>query len=118
MPGIMSDAAARKRVVVSKTRAAAPGLAMAVLATTFFSTMVLSTAVRADGPAGDACAGGLTPDGKAIYAAVVAAGATSETLKSVTEHETRSLAMGGKIGRGKARDNAVAAGECMKARLK
>jgi hypothetical protein len=71
----------------------------------------------ADAPAGATCAANLTPDGKAIYAVVAAASPTSETLKSVVEHETRSLAVAGKIGRGDARENAVAAGECMKARL-
>jgi hypothetical protein len=35
----------------------------------------------------------------------------------VVEHEARELAMAGKIGRGDARENAVAAGECVKARL-
>jgi hypothetical protein len=38
-------------------------------------------------------------------------------LRSVVEHEARGLAMGGKIGRGDARENALAAGECVKARL-
>ena len=72
---------------------------------------------RADVAAGDTCAGSLTPDGKQIYAAVVAAQPTPETLKSTTEHWTRELAMGGKIGRGSARDNAVAAGECVRLRF-
>jgi hypothetical protein len=86
-------------------------------ATLLLAMAVLATTARADGPAGDACAANLTPDGKAIYAAVVAAQPTLETLKSTTEHWTRELAMGGKIGRGSARDNAVAAGECMRTRL-
>jgi hypothetical protein len=82
-------------------------------------TLVLAMAgpaatARADGPGGSACAANLTPDGKAIYAATVAARPTLETLRSVVEHKTRSVAMADKIGRGEARDNAVAAGECVK----
>jgi hypothetical protein len=82
-----------------------------------FAMALLTTTARADVAAGDTCAGNLTPDGKAIYAAVVAAQPTPETLKSTTEHWTRELAMGGKIGRGSARDNAVAAGECVRLRF-
>ena len=69
---------------------------------------------RADKAAGDACAAQLNADGKVVYAAVVAANPTAETLRSVVEHEARGLAMGGKISRGSARDNATAAGECVK----
>jgi hypothetical protein len=76
--------------------------------------MATSAGVRADKPAGDACAAKLNPDGKAVYAAVVAAGPTTETLRSVVEHEARELAMGGKIARGEARENATTAGECAK----
>lgn len=74
----------------------------------------LASAAEANGPAADACAAKLTPDGKAIYAATVAARPTKDNLRSVVEHQTRSLARGGKIGRGDARDNAMAAGECVK----
>jgi hypothetical protein len=73
----------------------------------------LAATAWADGPGGDACAANLTPDGKAIYAATVAAKPTLETLRSVVERETRSLAMADKIGRGGARENAVAAGKCV-----
>jgi hypothetical protein len=87
-----------------------------VLAMVFAMSGLAATA-QADGPGGNTCAANLTPDGKAIYSAVVAANPTTETLRSVAEHEARGLAMGGKIGRGDARENAVAAGECVKARL-
>lgn len=73
-----------------------------------------SAGARADKAAEDACAARLNGDGKAVYTAVVAARPTTETLRSVVEHETKSLAMGGKISRGSARDNATAAGECVK----
>ena len=69
------------------------------------------------GRAGDACAANLGADGKAIYAVTVAAKPTLATLRSVVEEETRSLAMAGKIGRGDARENAVAAGKCVEVGL-
>jgi len=74
----------------------------------------ISAVAHADKAAGDACAAKLNADGKTVYAAVVAANPTTETLRSVIEHEARGLAMGGKISRGSARDNATAAGECAK----
>jgi hypothetical protein len=69
---------------------------------------------RADKAAADACAVKLNADGKAVYAAVVVANPTTESLRSVVEHEARGLAMGGKISRGTARENAIEAGECVK----
>jgi hypothetical protein len=86
------------------------------MATLVLAVMGVAAAARADGP-GDACAAKLTPDGKAIYTAAVAAKPTLETVREVIEKEARSLAMGGKIARGSARDNAVAAGECVKTGL-
>jgi uncharacterized protein YcfJ len=77
-----------------------------------FMSGVAATAL-ADGPGGDACSANLTPDGKAIYAVTVTAKPTLETLRSVVEREARSLAMAEKIGRGDARENAVAAGKCV-----
>jgi hypothetical protein len=87
------------------------GLKMAMVAV---AAMGCAVAARADGPAGDGCAAKLTPDAKAIYAATLAAKPTTDTLRPTVEKEARSLAMGGKIARGSARDNAVAAGECVK----
>ncbi len=81
------------------------------------TTVGLATAARADRPAGDTCAAKLDADAKAIYAATMAAGPTTDTLRSVVEQQTRSLAMAGKIGRGEARENARAAGECVRAGL-
>jgi hypothetical protein len=78
---------------------------------------VCAASAQAAGPAGDACAASLTPDGKAIYAATMAAKPTTETLRSTIEKEARSLVMGGKVGRGQARENAEAAGECVKVAL-
>jgi hypothetical protein len=68
-------------------------------------------------PAGDACAAQLAPDGKAIYSATMAARPTTDTLRATIEKEARSLAMAGRIARGSARDNALAAGECVKVAL-
>ncbi len=66
----------------------------------------------ADKAAGDACAASLSPDGKAIYAAVMGAGAGGD-LRSVVTDTTKSLVMSGKIDRGNARTNAQAAGACL-----
>ena len=77
----------------------------------------LAATARADGPGASACAANLAPDGKAIYVATVAAKPTLQTLRTVVERETRSLAMSDKIARGEARDNATAAGECMRIAL-
>jgi hypothetical protein len=90
--------------------------------TKWMTVLVLAAAgfaatAQANGPAGDACAGKLTPDGKAIYTAAMAAKPTADTVRAVIEKEARSLAMGGKIARGTARDNATAAGECVKTAL-
>ena len=79
--------------------------------------MGLATSARADVAAGDACAAKLTPDGKAVYAAVVAANPTLETLRATVEGQARSLVMESKIAMGSARDNATAAGECVRTRL-
>jgi uncharacterized protein YcfJ len=74
----------------------------------------MSGGAHADKAAGDACAAKLNADGKAVYAAVVAANPTAETLRSVVEREARGLAMGGKISRGSAGENATEAGDCAK----
>jgi hypothetical protein len=77
----------------------------------------VATMARADAAAGDACAANLTADGKQIYAAVVAANPTLQTLRDTVEHQARELVFAGKIARAEGRDNAVAAGECVRARL-
>ena len=87
------------------------------IATLALAAIGAAVVARADGAAGDACAAKLTPDGKAIYAATVTAKPTMETLRDVVEKEARSLAMGGKIARASARDNATSAGECVKTTL-
>jgi len=81
------------------------------------AAMAYAGAAYADKPAGDTCATKLNADGKEIYAATMAATPTPETLRATVEKETRSLAMGGKIGRGSARENATEAGECVRAAL-
>ena len=67
---------------------------------------------RADQAAGNACAASLTPDGKAIYSAVMAAGDSGD-LRTIVTDTTKSLAMSGQIDRGNARANAQAAGQCL-----
>ena len=82
-----------------------------------FAMVAGASMAKADVAAGDACAANLTPDGKAVYAAVVAANPTLETLRATVEHQARSLVMESKIAMGSARDNATAAGECVRTRL-
>ncbi len=72
---------------------------------------------HADAAAGDACAANLTADGKQIYAAVVAANPTLPNLRETVEEQARGLVFAGKIARAEGRDNALAAGECVRARL-
>jgi hypothetical protein len=90
----------------------------------FFKTMMIAVAlvsvttmVRADAAAGDACAAKLTADGKQVYAAVIAANPTLQNLRETVEHQARELVFAGKIARAEGRDNAVAAGECVRTRL-
>jgi hypothetical protein len=90
----------------------------------FFKTTMIAAALvsvatmaRADAAAGDACAAKLTADGKLVYAAVVAANATLQNLRETVEHQARELVFAGKIARAEGRDNAVAAGECVRTRL-
>jgi uncharacterized protein YcfJ len=78
------------------------------------ATMGVATLAHADMAAANACSANLTPDGKQIYAAVMAAKPTADTLQSTMETQTRGLAMNGKIGRGEARDNAIAARDCVR----
>lgn len=77
----------------------------------------LACSAWADAAAGDACAANLTADGKQIYAAVVAANPTLQNLRETVEEQARSLVFAGKIARAQGRDNAFAAGECVRARL-
>lgn len=77
----------------------------------------MASVARADVAAGDACAANLTPDGKTVYAAVIAAKPTLENLRETVQSQARHLAMGGKIDMGTGRANATAAGECVRARL-
>ncbi|TCK27963.1 hypothetical protein EV667_1958 [Ancylobacter aquaticus] len=74
--------------------------------------LMASGGARADQAAGNACAASLTADGKAIYAAVMAAGDSGD-LRTIVTDTTKSLAMSGQIDRGSARSNAEAAGQCL-----
>ena len=77
----------------------------------------VATTALADAAAGDACAANLTADGKQVYAAVVAANPTLQNLRETIEEQARSLVFAGKIARAEGRENAVAAGECVRTRL-
>jgi hypothetical protein len=120
-PALASEETASTEISIAAARSIAP-VVVSQMRGIMTATLVLAMAglaatARADGPGASACAANLAPDGKAIYAATVAAKPTLETLRSVVERQTRSLAMGGKIARGEARDNATAAGECVKIAL-
>jgi hypothetical protein len=77
----------------------------------------VATLARADAAAGDACAANLTPDGKQIYAAVITTNPTLQNLRETIEEQARSLVFAGKITRSTGRENATAAGECVRTRL-
>lgn len=77
----------------------------------------LATAARADVAMGDACASHLSPVGKTIYAAVVAASPTIQTLRETVRSQARSMVMAGQISRDAAEANAVPAAECVRVRL-
>ena len=79
--------------------------------------MAGATAAQADVAAGDACAANLTPTGKTIYAAVIAANPTLQNLRDIVRSKARGMVMGGQLSREAAEENAVPAGECVRARL-
>ncbi len=84
---------------------------------TFFASAALvlalgSASAFADKAAADACAAGLAPDAKAIYAASIGSVGSGD-LKSIVTTSTKSLVEAGTIARGTARDSAMAAGQCL-----
>ena len=83
-----------------------------VVAAAFLTTAFTASAL-ADSAAGSACAGNLTPDGQAIYAATMAQKPTMQNQRDTLEKETKSLAFNNKIARSSARDNAKAAEACI-----
>jgi hypothetical protein len=86
-------------------------------ATFAIALMGATTGAWADAASGDACAANLTADGKQIYAAVVGANPTLQNLRETIEEKARGLVLAGKIARAQGRDNALAAGECVRTRL-
>lgn len=84
----------------------------ALAAACLAGALAAAPAAFANKAAGDACAASLTPDGKAIYAAVTAAGNGGD-LRTLVTDTARSMVMSGQIDRGNARANAQAAGACL-----
>jgi hypothetical protein len=82
------------------------GTVLAVLA---FTAPALAS--RADA---DACAAKLPGDAKLIYAETISAVKAGADLRELVRSKTRSLVMGGKLGRANARSMAEAAGGCLK----
>jgi uncharacterized protein YcfJ len=76
-----------------------------------------SAVARADRAAGDACAAQLTSEGKAVYAASMAARPTKDTIYDTVERETRGLVESKKIAFDDARDAGVAAAICVRQAL-
>lgn len=68
----------------------------------------------ADRVSAAACAGALPPDAKTIYNAAAPEFLAAPDPAAEVKNKTRDLVMQGKVGRASARDNAVAAGECLK----
>jgi hypothetical protein len=82
------------------------------------AALPLSTvAARADRAAADRCAAKLSADSKLIYSDTIGAVAPGIDLKEVVRSKTRSLVIGGKLGRAGAQAAAEAAGTCLKQAL-
>jgi hypothetical protein len=74
-------------------------------------TAVPSFANRA---AADKCAARLSSDAKLVYTATVSSVKPGADLKDIVRSKTRGLVMAGQLNRGKARNAAMAAGNCLK----
>lgn len=81
------------------------------------ATLGLAAAAWADVKSGDACASNLSPAGKSIYAAVVAANPTIKTLRETARSQVRSMVASGKISADAAEANGILAAECVRVRL-
>lgn len=68
---------------------------------------------HADAAGAASCAAGLSADAKAIYDATAPSVTAGVDLRSLVTSETRSLVMGGTIGRDGAKAAAEAAGACL-----
>jgi hypothetical protein len=68
----------------------------------------------ADKLAADACAAGLPQDAKLIYAATAADFPTAADPRGMVRDKTKAMVQAGKIAQGSARDNAMAAGKCLR----
>ena len=94
---------------LSSLRHGAASLALAA----FLAAGAFAAPALADKAAGDACAAQLDADGKTIYAASLPSVAAGGDVRSVVTDTTKSLVMGGKVGRANARPAAEAAGKCL-----
>ncbi len=68
----------------------------------------------ADPAAAVKCRAGLAPDAKLIYDAAFPLVTPTTVIRDVLKQQTRSLVIAGKVKRATARDNAKAAGECLR----
>ncbi|GGF73749.1 hypothetical protein GCM10007301_36940 [Azorhizobium oxalatiphilum] len=84
------------------------------LACLLAACLIGSTApALADKASSEACAAGLSADGKTIYKASAPAITPTANIRDVVTEKTRSLVMGGSIGRANAKTDAEAAGGCL-----
>jgi hypothetical protein len=79
---------------------------------------LIPTLCFADRKAGDACAKGLPPASRNIYASTVAAKVAPSEARSVVAAEAEKLVASGKMSIDQARTAAEAAGQCLELILK
>lgn len=77
--------------------------------------VLLPASALADKQAADQCTAALPQDAKLIYDTVAPALAPGTPPKDVVVEKTRALAQSGQISRLSARDNAMKAGDCLRA---
>jgi hypothetical protein len=85
---------------------------MPVLAVAVASSF--ATSALADRTAADACAAKLPANAKLIYAASISEVTPATDLRELLRTKTRSLVIGGKVGRSDAMGAAEAAGACLR----
>jgi hypothetical protein len=76
--------------------------------------LLIPSLAFADKKAADSCAAGLAPDAQKIYVAAAPGFVAAANPQAEVKGQVQALVLGGKIDRGSARDNAMAAGDCLK----
>ena len=81
---------------------------------TLLTLLALLSGGAAHAASAEACAAGLSPAAKAIYDAAAPGFAASPDPRGLVRDKTIGLVQAGTIGQGEARDDAMAAGGCLK----